>query len=532
MKQHTEFGGKMKFSSIPKFCISLKKSPRRIVAAHEFGRYDVDFCFFDAVDKNEVIVPELSEKLLGNDKSIAHGIFACMLSHIKLITMARDMNLPAICIFEDDVVFCDDFRERISYIEEKLYTPENGFEFDFFSLGGHFRCPDTKNVPTDDYATKTKDDFIYKIKQQGGTYAYIITDKVYDFIIRNCTYQYGMDQFYSDHVYHRFNSLAFVPFPCVSRPGKSERTASDCVYHNMGWFYQQDCIPNLVKKKLTPNIVKVERIELKQQTKAINLLDCTFITAVKLESRDREFNFLRVIQYLCDNFATNIIIKECSNFSRVVEILPFIDRKECIIHATFEKQEAGAFHRTRLLNEALIACKTDVVVNYDIDVFMEPNAYVIARNKIVNEGYDLVYPFSMGDEIQKQVSVPEHIKNNYQGENLFNPDWQKPWQSYCGHVQFFKTDSYIAGGMENEDFASYGPEDRERCERFQRLGYKVMWADACVYHLEHSRDENSSTQNPHFGANDSLMTNIRNLSQEELVEHYKNVSYLKKYIQK
>ncbi len=136
----------------------------------------------------------------------------------------------------------------------------------------------------------------------------------------------------------------------------------------------------------------------------------------------------------------------------------------------------------------------------------------------------------MGGEIQKQVTVPEHIKNNYNKENLFNPDWQKPWQSYCGHVQFFKTDSYISGGMENEDFVSYGPEDRERCERFQRLGFKVMWGEACIYHLEHSRDENSSTSNPHFGANDSLLNKLREMNAVEFLEYYKQAPYLKKYI--
>ena len=79
---------------------------------------------------------------------------------------------------------------------------------------------------------------------------------------------------------------------------------------------------------------------------------------------------------------------------------------------------------------------------------------------------------------------------------------------------------------------SYGPEDRERCERFQRLGYKVMWADACVYHIEHSRDENSSTLNPHFANNDALMTRLRNMSNPEMIEYYKNVSYIKKYLKK
>jgi hypothetical protein len=160
---------------------------------------------------------------------------------------------------------------------------------------------------------------------------------------------------------------------------------------------------------------------------------------------------------------------------------------------------------------------------------MIPQAYVAARDKVVKEKYDLVYPFAAGDNMQRQVTVPQHIKDNYQGNNLFNPEWQQPWSSYCGHVQFFKTDSYISGGLENENFISYGAEDRERCERFQRLLYKVIWMDAIIYHLEHFRGPDSSTANPHFGHNDSLMNKMRSMSLPELVEYYKSAEYLRRY---
>lgn len=515
----------MNFNSIPKFCISLKDSPRRRVVKQEFERFNIEnVAFFDAIDKNDLVVPELSPKLKC-DEYIAPGILACMSSHVAIIKKAKELNMPAICIFEDDVIFCDDFRERIAYIEQC------NIDFDFFSLGGHFQKPDRKMIPNDNDANLVSG-HIYKTIHHGGTYAYIITERVYDFVIRNCSYHFGMDEFYNDFVYPRFNCFAFVPFPCGCRHGISEISGSAFFCENVELFYQQDSIPNLVPTTITPRIVNVERVVSKRKTNAIDLMDCTFITAVKIESKDREFNFLRVIQFICNNFATNIIIKESDKNSRVVELLPLIDRKECIIQFDFERNESPIFHRTRLLNEALMQVKTEVTVNYDIDVFMEVNAYIIARDKVIKEGFDLVYPFAKGDAIQKQVTVPEHIKNNYSGENLFNPDWQKPWQSYCGHVQFFKTDSYISGGMENEEMVSYGPEDRERCERFQRLGYKVMWADACVYHIEHSRDENSSTLNPHFANNDALMTRLRNMSNPEMIEYYKNVSYIKKYLKK
>ena len=45
-------------------------------------------------------------------------------------------------------------------------------------------------------------------------------------------------------------------------------------------------------------------------------------------------------------------------------------------------------------------------------------------------------------------------------------------QSY-GWAQFFKTSVYKEGGMENENFKAYAPEDKERFYRFTTLGYSV-----------------------------------------------------------
>ena len=67
-----------------------------------------------------------------------------------------------------------------------------------------------------------------------------------------------------------------------------------------------------------------------------------------------------------------------------------------------------------------------------------------------------------------------------------------------GWAQFFKRSVYIEGGMENENFRAYAPEDKERYFRFTTLGYKVGRIDDVVYHLEHARGENSWFTNPHM----------------------------------
>ncbi len=214
---------KFNFDDIPKFCISLKRSKdRRKIVAREFKSVGLKVEFFDGIDKNDIVFPELCTK--------TPGVLGCASSHVALIKYAKESGFSAICIFEDDVIFCDDFWERIEYIEG---IPD--FRYDIFCLGGHWSKKDMQGV-----SEPTKWKWIYKSIAMGGTYAYIITKNVYDFVLRNIHYNYGMDEFYANHVYRRFKSYAMTPFLAGSRPCLSEITGNVHEYENVGWFYQQD----------------------------------------------------------------------------------------------------------------------------------------------------------------------------------------------------------------------------------------------------------------------------------------------------
>jgi predicted glycosyltransferase involved in capsule biosynthesis len=188
----------------------------------------------------------------------------------------------------------------------------------------------------------------------------------------------------------------------------------------------------------------------------------------------------------------------------------------------------GVFHRTQYLNMMLSEVKTPVVVNYDIDILLDPSVYLKCQNMILG-GHDLVYPYSFG-ESQKQIkySGRDKLISNLDIEDLSDDDIFLTLSKY-GHCQFFNTESYIGGGMENEGFISYGPEDIERAYRFEKLGYKVVWNNNFIYHIEHSRGFNSSTKNPYFEANEELYEYIKSLSDSELCKYYNEIDYLKKY---
>src|SRR5690606_19122390 len=187
----------LNFEKIPKLCINLKRNTaRKQGVTEEFNKVGLDVQFFEAVDKLNIKVPEVSVKL---KESNAAGILACAMSHIEAIKLAQKNNWPAVCVFEDDVVFCKEFKDRVRYIEN---LPD--FGFDILCLGGHFS---NKEISGQE-AERTQWQNVYKINKMNGTYALIFTEKVYDFILRNWNFNFGADEFFSNHVYARFKTYA------------------------------------------------------------------------------------------------------------------------------------------------------------------------------------------------------------------------------------------------------------------------------------------------------------------------------------
>ena len=272
-----------------------------------------------------------------------------------------------------------------------------------------------------------------------------------------------------------------------------------------------------------------------------NLIDTTFIIPVKIESDDRLRNAITVCCFLLSKFDTNILIKEV-NSEPVFENEALPQIKEFIgdisnISYYFEKESDNSFfHKTRYFNELLSKCNTDVVSAYDIDVLLPVSTYLKAEKMCKGE-YDLVYPFGFGTQEhqvkwQKKVFASEELVSDFLNQNfdfsIFENHSQKD-RAQWGHAQFFKRTSYIEGGMENENFKAWGPEDEEKHYRFPKLGYNIGRVIDWVYHLEHSRGDDSERTNIYFHDNLKLMEDIRSLSEEELKNYYNTQEYLKKY---
>jgi len=269
--------------------------------------------------------------------------------------------------------------------------------------------------------------------------------------------------------------------------------------------------------------------------KKIDLSNATFIVPIRLESDDRLRNVITSLCYILANFKTNVIVHEVDSESVFAEsalpqITEFLDGDVGDLKHIFEQSDAPSFHRQRVLNDMILMSTTKVVVNYDCDVLLPRETYQHAYEIINNDHADVIYPYGDGNW-QYQVFaddelVTEFLTNDFNMRILNKKS--KVYMSKYGFCQFFNRDIYIEGGLENENFVAYAPEDVERYHRFTTLGYRVGRVPDWVYHLEHARTPNSWVNNPHMQENNAEWEKIQKMQPNGLREYINIQEYYQK----
>jgi hypothetical protein len=253
-------------------------------------------------------------------------------------------------------------------------------------------------------------------------------------------------------------------------------------------------------------------------------MNSTFIIPIRIDSEKRLENINLVVNFLLKHTNSKIVVTE-----RDVQRKVYLPENERLKYR-FQKMENGIFHRTKILNEMLNDVDTEITINYDADVILNKNSYIIAENMILQENYDLVYPYEYCANNQLKVydTHPNYslFKQNLDEKCLdgFNSEVA---QTQWGHVQFFKTSSYRSGYMENENFKEYAPEDVERGLRFQKLGYKVGFFKNQLYHLEHPINPMMIKSLRLDG--EKLFKQLQHLNKSELLNYYRHQTYYNQY---
>ena len=266
----------------------------------------------------------------------------------------------------------------------------------------------------------------------------------------------------------------------------------------------------------------------------IDLSEATFIIPIRIESPDRLRNVITTTAFLLENFKTNIIIKEVDKVSRfdreAVPILNSILSVPLKVNHIFESSIEPLFHRQRVLNEMIMEADTEIVINYDCDAILPIESYKQAYDMIMDREADAVYPYGQGQYQYRVFCDDDTVSRFLETYNYqYLIDKSKRHDSDFGWVQFFRREVYIEGGMENENFKAYAPEDKERFYRYNTLGYSVGRINSDIYHLEHARGENSWFSNPHMQSNMRLWDDLGKMNKDQLKEYYSRQPYLKKY---
>ncbi|NRN30798.1 glycosyltransferase family 25 protein [Photorhabdus heterorhabditis] len=152
------------------FIISLlnNNEKRRKHITEQFERNNIEFEFFDAIDKSRInIANELG--ITFDNPNLSMGEKGCFLSHIILWKKIIDENIPVAGIFEDDIYLSS---ESGSYLNDYNWVDS---EIDIIKIE-----KSSKKVKTSIFPVKNlgKNENIYILKSKNlGTAGYIITNK-------------------------------------------------------------------------------------------------------------------------------------------------------------------------------------------------------------------------------------------------------------------------------------------------------------------------------------------------------------------
>jgi GDP-L-fucose synthase len=263
----------------------------------------------------------------------------------------------------------------------------------------------------------------------------------------------------------------------------------------------------------------------------LDLKQTTIIIPIKIEHQDRYRNAKTVLNFMNTHFETNVFIYESSDDG--ISRLDFLDELTNLKIKTWIIKDEDSFHRTKYLNIMLDEVETDAVANYDIDILLEPTNLYNCQNLLIYNKADVIFPYGYGNnqiQILETFNYPGFAESGYNLDYIKKSDKKLNHTSECGHCVMFRTSVYREGFGENENFISYGPEDKERMDRFKKMKYNVRWMPGeTVYHLEHYRGNDSWQTNPYYRSNWEIFERLKGLSYGELMDYYINQIYQKKY---
>jgi predicted glycosyltransferase involved in capsule biosynthesis len=240
----------------------------------------------------------------------------------------------------------------------------------------------------------------------------------------------------------------------------------------------------------------------------INLKDVTFTIPFKKDTEERLRNLNIVVNFIRRHFDTNIIVCEMDEVQNL--------GKSNLYDYLYIKANNYIMHRTHCLNVMAKLAKTPIIVNYDTDVVFPLHQYQNATEAIRQNVSDMVFPYG-GKFVNLTEPHISFIKDTLTLDGIDESKGSVYHPNSVGGAIFFNKTKFIQGGMENENFISWGWEDNERVTRFSKLGFRINRVSGVLYHLNHPTSSNSSnTQHEYYIKNQQELHRVSSMSPEQL----------------
>ncbi|MDE6278502.1 MAG: hypothetical protein K2M05_00865 [Paramuribaculum sp.] len=213
----------------------------------------------------------------------------------------------------------------------------------------------------------------------------------------------------------------------------------------------------------------------------------TIIIPIRIDSDIRLSNLTAVINYY-KRLKLPLLLIEADKRPQV----DFAKLYKLVRHI-FISDSNPIFHRTKYINVGLRNITTPHAAIIDADVIVPPEQLKQA-NLLLNQtpmtlpydGRFINMPHSLGDIFRNTASFKD-IQTHYESNKM---DYMFGYHS-VGGAYLVNVDLYRQCGWENEYFTGWGPEDFERVQRMDILGYPVKRIRGVIYHLDHPRGINS-----------------------------------------
>ena len=175
-----------------------------------------EYKFIEAYDgKNEKILKQYEELLINKENNIiTSGHFGCLLSHIKIIEEADKLNLEQVIILEDDIIFNENFKKKLSKIKIQKY--------DLLYLGGIIS---RKKLFYNNFG---------KPKHIMGAYAYIIKSNLYKILLEELKkYKECIDIYYIHNIQNKYRTFVLDDIITTNLNSSDTSHKNNKLIHNL-----------------------------------------------------------------------------------------------------------------------------------------------------------------------------------------------------------------------------------------------------------------------------------------------------------